>query len=105
MLPSLLPMLCHLSLHAPLHTTCYLHRVKFVCLVYLTMLSPRMSLYVFSNLVYSTNYSVSQKLTMIHAIGYAAYYLAYPNKLKFTATSTSSTLAHVKKGSDCASKR
>lgn len=58
----LIPFLVSVELHAPADVLSRLHHIRFMCLVYIIILCPRMALNALSNMVYGVNYGVAQRV-------------------------------------------
>ncbi|CCW71918.1 unnamed protein product [Phytomonas sp. Hart1] len=76
LLPSLMPTLMLLSIHAPDQKQGNLYQKRFLVVVDLIVIAPRAALSQLSTMIYGSNYAIYQRSEMIKAIGEAAKVLA-----------------------------
>lgn len=76
LVPSLLPALVNLSIHAPEEKHKELLGLRYFILISIIQLSPKISLFVLSNLLYSGNLGILVRAEIARAIGEAAFRLA-----------------------------
>ncbi|KAH9597448.1 hypothetical protein LSM04_006691 [Trypanosoma melophagium] len=76
MIPSLLPTLISLTIHAPQERHDELMKLRYMNIVSLIIVSPENALNQLSKMLYSAHYGVFQRVEMAKAIGEAAKYLS-----------------------------